>query len=168
MVFQNSTFHNTAANGSNESHTLPKRTALRWGCEEPRGQENFSILLFLHSSHSHWSGEHGPGKIYCVSKMVIFFFYDCWKCSYEFQLSSPYESICMFNNDRRFHFQTFTAAVSSAVCFGAGHRAIDNSQLATLDVHFRQSLDRRRKLIGMRPGTIFFICEWMGHEFCCK
>ena len=61
--------------------------------EDVRNQEgkSLSILLFLRYSHSHWSGEHGPGKICWVSKMVIFLFHNCWKSimnSYEL-LSKP-------------------------------------------------------------------------------
>ena len=38
----------------------------------------------------------------------------------------------------------FTAVVSSVACFGSGHRAIYNSQLATLDVQFRKIMQINR------------------------
>ena len=42
----------------------------------------------------------------------------------------------------------FNAVVSSCVCFGSGHRAIYNSQLATLDVQFRKLC---RSIVGPPP-----------------
>ena len=56
----------------------------------------------------------------------------------------------------------FNAMVSSVACFHNTHRAIYNFELATLNVQFsenyaNQSLDRRQKLIGMRPAPRFFI-----------
>ena len=42
----------------------------------------------------------------------------------------------------------FNAVVSSVACFGSGHRAIYNSQLATLDVQFRKLC---RSIVGPPP-----------------
>ena len=43
-----------------------------------------------------------------------------------------------FTGPKRFHFQTLKYFNASVVCFGHGHRAIYNSQLAALDIHFRE------------------------------
>ena len=48
----------------------------------------------------------------------------------------------------------FNAVVSSVACFGSGHRAIYNSQLATLDVHFRKLC---RSIVGPPPEV-----DWNG------
>ena len=47
-------------------------------------------------------------------------------------------------------FKKFSTVVSSVACFGSGHRAIYNSQLATLDVQFRKLC---RSIVGPPPGV---------------
>ena len=50
----------------------------------------------------------------------------------------------------------FNAVVSSVACFGSGHRAIYNSQLATLDVHFRKLC---RSIVGP-PSEVDWNAAW--------
>ena len=50
----------------------------------------------------------------------------------------------------------FNAVVSSVACFGSGHRAIYNSQLATLDVHFRKLC---RPIVGP-PSEVDWNAAW--------
>ena len=68
--------------------------------------------------------------------------------SFEIFLCKPVD----FTGPKCFHFQTlkniFNAVVSSVACFGSGHRAIYNSQLATLDVQFRKLC---RSIVGPPP-----------------
>ena len=52
----------------------------------------------------------------------------------------------------------FNAVVSSVACFGSGHRATYNSQLATLDVHFRKLC---RSIVGP-PSDVDWNAAW--HE----
>ena len=60
-----------------------------------------------------------------------------------------------------FHFQTLKIFslpwVSSVACFGSGHRAIYNSQLATLDVQFRKLC---RSIVGPPPEV-----DWNAARF---
>ena len=50
----------------------------------------------------------------------------------------------------------FNAVVSSVACFGSGHRAIYNSQLAALDVHFRKLC---RSIVGP-PSEVDWNAAW--------
>ena len=50
----------------------------------------------------------------------------------------------------------FNAVVSCVACFGSGHRAIYNSQLATLDVHFRKLC---RSIVGP-PADVDWNAAW--------
>ena len=52
----------------------------------------------------------------------------------------------------------FNAVVSSVACFGSEHRAIYNSQLATLDVHFRKLW---RSIVGP-PSEVDWNAAWNG------
>ena len=65
-------------------------------------------------------------------------------------------------------YKYFNAVASPGTCFRRGHKAIYNSQLAILDVQFRnyadQSLERRQMLTGMRFGTKCCICGMNGSK----